>query len=106
MENEDLHLIAESVLFWMKAGGAAMGSSIAIVFRPGDDEKGQLFKRFILGTIIGFVLAPVLIDLIGWAHTPDYWLAAATMSGLLGYLFLQFLFSEAASNAVKKRFGS
>ncbi len=87
----------------LKAGGATIGSSIAVVFKPSEDNYLVLFKRFVLGAIIGFISAPVLIDFLGWPHIFDYWLAASTLGGLLGYLFLQLLFSDAAIVAVKKR---
>lgn len=96
-------MIGETTLFWVKVAGASIGSSIAVVFKPGQDKGWSLVKRFILGTIIGFIAAPVVIDWLNWEHTVDYWLAAATFSGLLGYLFLQLLFSEAAARAVKSR---
>lgn len=95
-------MVGES-LFWIKAGGAAIGSSIAVVFKPGGDPIYKLLTRFVLGMIIGFIMAPIVIDGFNWTHTPDYWLAAATLSGLLGYLFLQLLFSDASISAIKRR---
>lgn len=91
----------ETAVFWLKASGAALGSSIAIVFQPGGDGYLKLLQRFILGTILGFIAAPVLIDHFGWEHTPDYWLAASTLGGLSGYLLLQFLFSRDFLNRFK-----
>ena len=96
-------MLGETAVFWLKIGGASMGSTIAVVFKTGGDTNAKLFQRFVLGTIIGFISSPVLIDFLGWTHTPDYWLAAATLSGILGYLFLKLIFRDAAANAVKKR---
>lgn len=84
-----------------------IGSSVAIVFKPGGDSWLKLVQRFVLGTIIGVISAPVLIDLFGWNHTVDYWLASAAFGGLVGYLALQVLFSDLAkaiaTEILKKR---
>ncbi len=93
----------ETLIFWLKLGGATVGSSIAVVFKPGGDSVIKLIQRFVIGTILGFISAPVLIDTIGWKHTPDYWLASATLGGLVGYLLLQVLFSAEALDLVKRR---
>ena len=90
-------------IFWIKAGGAALGSSIAVVFKPGGDAWLKLLQRFVIGTVIGFITAPLIIDYIGWQHTTDYWLAAATLGGLLGYLFLQLIFSQEARRYLKDK---
>ncbi len=88
-------------IFWAKASGAAIGASIAVVFKPGGDSRLKLIQRVVIGTIIGFISAPAIIDYTGLDHTPDYWLASATLGGLLGYLALQFLFSDKAAEAAK-----
>lgn len=74
--------------------GAILGSSLAIVFNTKGHSPVLLLQRFVIGAIIGFVSAPVIIDYIGWQHTFDYWLAAATLGGMLGYLVLQMVFSD------------
>lgn len=88
----------------LKILGASIGSSIAVVFKPGADNGLRLLQRFIIGTIIGVISAPVVIDFFKWEHSPDYWLAAAALCGLNGYLVLQLLFSEQTHEAIKKRF--
>ena len=95
----------ENLILWLKFGGAAVGSSIAVVFRPGRDRGWKLVQRFVIGTILGFIGAPVLLDWLGWPRSADYWLAASTLCGLVGYLFLQMLFSAAAVEFLKQRLG-
>lgn len=86
-------MILEALL-WIKAGGSMLGSSIAVVFTSTGDHPLVLLKRFVLGTIMGFISSPIIIDTLKWDHSFDYWLASATLGGLLGYLFLQMLFSN------------
>ena len=95
--------MTETLICWLKLGGATVGSSIAVVFAPGGDSWLKLLQRCVLGTIMGFITAPVLIDAAGWQHTPDYWLAAATLGGLIGYLLLQIVFSTEALALVKRK---
>lgn len=95
-----------SLILVAKAIGASIGSAIAVVFRPGGDKGLKLFQRFVIGTILGFISAPIFIDLFGWPHTFDYWLAAATGSGLLGYMTLQALFSREAKALLKQKIGA
>lgn len=90
-------------MFWLKISGAAIGSSIAVVFKPSGDTRLKLLQRFVIGTILGFIFAPQLLDFFDWGHTLDYWLASATICGLLGYLTLQFLFSSDLRDAINKR---
>ena len=92
----------DTVLIGIKAGGAALGSSIAVVFMPGGDKPLILLKRFVLGTIIGFISAPIILDWLRWESKFDYWLASATLGGLLGYLFLQVLFSRETKSRMQK----
>ena len=80
-------------IFWIKVAGGAIGSSIAVVFKTGGDSWLKLAQRFAIGTVIGFVSAPAIIDYMEWTHTPDYWLASATIGGVVGYLALQLLFN-------------
>lgn len=80
------------MLFWIKASGAAIGSSIAIVFAPNKDNSYRIIQRFIIGIILGFIIAPVIITRLHLKHTWDYWLAASCLGGLFGYLILQILF--------------
>lgn len=95
--------MTETVALWLKLGGAAVGSSIAVVFRPGGDSWLKLAQRFVIGTILGFISAPVVIDTLGWKHSPDYWLASATLGGLIGYLLLQVVFSRETMDLVKRK---
>jgi len=85
-----------------KLVGSSMGSSIAVTFKPANDNKLIWAKRFILGTIIGFVSAPIIIDLFGWKHSYDYWLASSTMGGLLGYMILQVVLSDSMGERLDK----
>ena len=93
----DYHILAAKIL------GAAIGSSIAIVFKRGGDHKLKLLQRFALGAIMGFVFAPFIVQFVGVAHTFDYWLASATLGGVVGYLFLQVVFSDWARDALRAR---
>lgn len=88
----------------VKIIGASIGSSIAVVFEPAGDSWFRLFKRFVIGTIIGVISAPVVIDLFSWEHKVDYWLASASLCGLVGYMLLQLLFSEQTRQTIRKRF--
>jgi uncharacterized membrane protein YdcZ (DUF606 family) len=81
------------LIFWIKVAGGAIGSSIAVVFKTGGDPWLKLTQRFAIGTVGGFISAPALIDYMGWTHTPDYWLASATIGGVVSYLALQLLFN-------------
>ena len=81
------------IIFWLKVGGGAIGSSIAVVFRTGGEPLLKLTQRFVIGTVIGFISAPLIIDYLGWTHTTDFWLASATLGGVVGYLALQLLFN-------------
>lgn len=80
-------------LLLAKIVGSIAGSSIAVVFQPGGDTKRRLINRFIIGTVLGFIFAPFVIDYLNWQHTFDYWLASATLSGLFGVLAMQFIFN-------------
>ena len=95
----------ENLILWLKFSGAVVGSSIAVVFRPGKDRAWKLTQRFVIGTILGFIGAPVLLDWLNWPRSPDYWLAASTLCGLSGYLFLQMLFSADALAFFRRRLG-
>ena len=97
------NMLGETALMWVKAGGAALGSSIAIVFRPGGDPPLKLFQRFLIGTIIGFIAAPPIRTFFEWPMELDYWMASATLGGLIGYLFLQWLFSRETFDWVQRR---
>ena len=77
-----------------KVIGATIGSSIAVVFKPGGDSILKMIQRFVIGTILGFISAPFMIDYFGWSHTTDYWVAAATLGGRIGYMALQIILGE------------
>lgn len=83
-------------IFYARLVGALIGSSIAVVFRPGESWR-HVLQKLIVGAIIGFIASPLLIDYLAVAHSLDYWLASATFCGLTGYFSLQLLFSEAAT---------
>lgn len=85
----------------IKIIGASLGSSIAVIFKPGKDTYFRLFQRFIMGMIIGVISAPIITEFFGWKHAVDYWLASAALGGVLGYLILQVLLSEATADAIK-----
>lgn len=85
----------------VKIIGASLGSSIAVVFKPGGDSHFRLFQRFVIGSILGVISAPIIVDFFKWKHEIDYWLAAAALGGVLGYLLLQMLFSDATIELVK-----
>lgn len=97
--------MGEVMVFWLKAGGAAMGSSIAVVFKPGGDTWLKLFQRFVIGTVLGFISAPMIRDWMEWPLGADYWLAAATLGGLMSYLLLQLVFSNEALTWAKDKLG-
>ena len=88
----------------IKIIGASLGSSIAVVFKPGGDSKMKLFQRFLIGVIIGVIASPIIRDWLEWPALVDYRLAAGTLGGLFGYLVLQLLFSEKTHEILKKRF--
>lgn len=89
-----------SVLIGVKAGGAAVGSSIAVVFKPGGDPWHRLLSRFIIGTCMGFIFSPLLSDFMGWPNTMNYWLASSCAIGMFSVLLLQILFSEETRRAI------
>ncbi len=91
------------MIFWLKVSGGALGSSIAVVFKTGGDSRLKLVQRFVIGTIIGFISAPLIIDYMGWEHSSDFWLASATMGGVSGYLALQLLFNTDFKRMLSKR---
>ena len=99
-----------SLIYAMKLGGAVVGSTIALVFKPLPTDENKvtrwirIFHRFWIGVIMGFIFSPIVLDFFGWMRTPDYWLAAATLAGSLGVVFLQIIYSDAAADAVRKRF--
>ena len=84
----------ETMVIWLKISGATIGSSIAVVFQPGNDSNRTLVKRFVIGVILGVISAPIILDFFTWPHTPDYWLAASCIGGLIGYLLLQWVFTR------------
>lgn len=88
-------------VFLVKAVGSGMGSSIAVIFT--DDSKINIFKRWIVGLIAGFVSAPFIIDHFEWQHSLDYWLASATLGGLMGYLVIETIFTSGIKDILKKR---
>ena len=97
--------MGEIMVIWLKAGGAAMGSSIAVVFMPGGDTWLKLLQRFVIGTVLGFIFAPMIRDWLAWPSGGDYWLAAATLGGLVSYLALQLVFSQEARLWAKGKLG-
>ena len=96
-------MVPETVVIWLKISGSILGSSIAVVFRPGGDPLLKLLQRFIIGTILGFIFSPIIIDSLGWPHTWDYWIASSCAGGLFSYLLLQFLFSQETADRIRRR---
>ena len=102
-------MVEGSLTFAMKLGGAVVGSTIAIVFRPLPDQIDKkerwwrIFNRFWIGIVIGFIFSPLLLDTLSLMKSPDYWLASSTFCGSMGVLILQILYSDAAADALKKR---
>ena len=97
--------MTETAIIWLKIAGASVGSSIAVVFQPGRDRGWKLVQRFVIGAILGFIGAAPALDWLGWPRSPDYWLAAATLCGLGGYLCLQIVFSTEALDFLRRRLG-
>ncbi|MBW5289462.1 hypothetical protein [Abyssogena phaseoliformis symbiont] len=89
--------------FLAKVLGSVMGSAIAVVFNSKESNNLLMFQRFIIGAVIGFISAPVIIDKFGWTHTFDYWLASAALAGTLGYFLLQLLFSDRHAETILKK---
>jgi hypothetical protein len=89
------------VLF-LKFSGAAIGSSIAVVFKAGGDNYLKLTKRFLIGVIIGVLSAPTIIDYFELEPRPDVWLSSAAFGGLVGYLALQLIFNSDVKAMIKK----
>lgn len=83
--------------------GAAMGSLLMILYRPGNDGKKRLLVRFVIGVIVGAVSAPALLYWMSWPETPDLMLFAATVGGSLGVIIVQVLNSQAVLEAIKRR---
>jgi hypothetical protein len=90
------------VLF-LKFSGAAIGSSIAVVFKTDSDNYLKLTKRFLIGTIIGVLSAPTIIDYFELEPRPDVWLSSAAFGGVVGYLALQLIFNSDLKERIKKR---
>jgi len=99
---ERLQLVDWGVVI-AKAAGATLGSGIAVVFEPARDSPLMLFKRFILGAIMGAIFAGRFLDFMHWEPRLDNWVAAATTCGLIGYIILQILYSPEIREAVKNR---
>ena len=86
-----------------KAIGATLGSSIAVIFDTGGDPYHKLISRFIIGTIMGVIFAPVFIDWMRWERTFDYWMASAASCGMMGYLILQIIYSPEIRLLIKRK---
>jgi len=102
---ESLGFILNHPVIWAKVCGAVLGSSIAVIFQPAGDNNRRLFARFVIGTVIGVVFSPVLIDWLKLVHSWDYWLASATACGATGVLVLQVLFSQRVYDALESKAG-
>ena len=89
--------------FLAKLLGSVMGSAIAVVFNSKESNNLLMLQRFIIGSVIGVVAAPVVIDKLAWAHTFDYWLASAALAGVTGYFLLQLLFSDKLTEKILKK---
>jgi len=99
-------------LLYVKCGGAAIGSSIAVVFaeKPAENEPVykhllRLLNRFVIGLIFGVITAPIILDFFKWERTFDFWLAASAIGGLSGFMLLQLFFSKTTKDRFKKIIG-
>lgn len=90
-------------LWITKTAGAAIGSSIAVVFKPGGDPILKLIQRFIIGTILGVIFAPGVLYYLGWPQNFENWLSGSALTGLVSYLILQIIFSEKTSEVIRSR---
>jgi hypothetical protein len=102
---ENLLLILKHPWLWAKVSGALTGSSIAVVFKPGGDSYSRLIKRVVLGFIIGVLSASRIRILLGWELNFESFLQASAIGGLVGYMLLQLLFSDAVANKIKEKAG-
>ncbi len=82
----------------LKLSGAAVGSAVAVGFKPGKDGWGKLLFRWFSGTWVGVIGCHYLIDKMKWPNVPVYELFSASLLGVTGYLILQFILSGEAKS--------
>ena len=83
--------------------GAILGSSVAVIFRHSEESGERIVDRWLIGLIIGSIFAPHVLNYMNWPNTWDYWLSSGAVMGLLGYLLMRLLFSEALYSAIQKK---
>lgn len=128
MENENKHILAllcgflcalivsttcaaiemqapEETFYIMRFVGAACGSTIAVIFKLRDGTARAGLLMFVVGVIVGYISARLILDSFGWENVADYWLAASGIGGALGYICLQILYSNKMKSAMEKRAG-
>lgn len=89
----------------LKSLGAAAGSGIAVLFRPGRDGILRLLFRWAAGLFVGYTGAGATVDFFHLEHTDDIVLFSASALGILGYSIVQIVlgpeFREALANRIK-----
>ena len=85
-------MITETVI--AKTAGAFMGSSIAVVMRSHGESRAMMFKKLIIGTILGVIFSPRVLEYFQWPETLPNWLSASVISGLFGYFVLKIIFDN------------
>lgn len=88
-------------IYLVRIIGAIVGSSLAVVFDKGDNWAHR-FERFMIGGFFGAICSALLIHWFEWPDTLDFWLLSSFLCGLVGYLFLQLLFSDWAKSLLNK----
>lgn len=78
--------------WFSKLFGVVLGVGISMVMISPRSVKNGIYRAFV-GTIMGFVFAPAMQNLIPWLRgdTPDIMVAAACATGFVVWFFLEGL---------------
>lgn len=87
----------------IKLAGAAVGSGVAVGFRPGKDGALRLIFRWLSGAWIGFVSTDFAVAMLGWPMDDETTLFVASALGVTGFLILQLLLAPETWQAIRRR---